>query len=198
MSDVHANDLVSVNGGRMSGAHAGTRRTDAQAALFDTRGHEHTLSNIELQELSGVSRITERMAHEELSATEQGTRFALFQQHLGFDMVVQEHHQRRARDAVNPAAAESSARNETVCMTEFKENMLLGNTTASGAVRSTLEAKVYIQELDTYLDVIDHAMGSHTRGNQEKIQNSRKGRIMLNAASKMSFSAWRTEDEKLI
>ena len=80
--------------------------------MFGPGGSENILLNIEVQELCSMNRATQRMAQGESAAMEQHARLARFHQYQGFQQAVQEH-QHRARDAVNQAVFESSARCET-------------------------------------------------------------------------------------
>ena len=63
------------------------------------------------------------MAQDELAAMKQNTRLAMFHQHRGFYQTVLEH-QRRARDAVNQAVREASARCATALSMELRAAQL--------------------------------------------------------------------------
>ena len=65
-------------------------------------------------------RVTRRMALEELAAMEQHSRLAMFHQIQGFQHVVQEH-QARARDSVNQAVFDSSARCDTASSMKLRD-----------------------------------------------------------------------------
>ena len=51
---------------------------DAGTALFGTGGSEDVILHIEVQESSSVSRITRRVAKDELAALKQNSRLAMF------------------------------------------------------------------------------------------------------------------------
>ena len=117
MSDISTTDLATSHEGERSvlgsGGSVGPGRRDAHATLFGPGGHEHVLLNMTVQELLRKICIIQRMAQEELSATEQGPRTAVLQQNQGFQGAVQEH-QRRARLAVSEAVFSSRRRKKTI------------------------------------------------------------------------------------
>ena len=82
------------------------RRLDARTALFGPGVSVNIFLHCEVQELSGTSRITRRMAQDESAATKQPSRLAMFCQNQGLHQAVRER-QRRARDAVTQAVPES-------------------------------------------------------------------------------------------
>ena len=71
---------------------------------------------------------TQRMRQQELSAMEQGTRCASFQQNQDLQIAVQEN-PRRAPDAENQAVAESSARCERTSTKEVRAAQLKKDST---------------------------------------------------------------------
>ena len=85
--------------------------------------------------MSQRSRITRRMAQDELSAMEQNARLAMFHQHQQFQLAVFEH-QRLARDAVSQAVLNSSARFQKTLSLELRQAQLNNETAVRHSERT--------------------------------------------------------------